>query len=210
MRINDIFNDLANAGLSESLRIRTQNLVRKIIVGRSELVLCNDVVSLYVHRNRVASHLQVPTSHLDVIWDLPSVRAHMKECATLREIKDHEHEHTTGDTTSDGDWVHETSNETSVGSDMDSVRGRSTVMGSSSRGEADSPPPEYENRLDQIASHVRSLRRELFWFGSVLLVLHFALVYTVIFSSSEAQKVEPFSVMSMLRHGLLPSRTRRT
>lgn len=172
MRINHIFEELLEAQqLSEEERVSTQSLLRRIIVGRSTLDLCNDVASLYKERVQVAKHFDVPVSDLDVLWDLPAVKSYLEqECSD--EESDAEYDQKAeqadedDDEESDADYDEDEEEEDEEAEDLynDDTYGRFNQ----------------EYVIHDICAHIIKLRQQMYWFGGVVMLMHSTIAFATI------------------------------
>ena len=78
MRINTIFNGLSLAVPDEERRTVLQDAIRKIINNRRDIGIDNDVCALFEHRDNVAIDQAIPASVMNMIWQIPAVRAELK------------------------------------------------------------------------------------------------------------------------------------
>lgn len=167
MRINEIF-ALLQTGLSEPERIRAQNLVRRIILKRKEMLLCNDVSSLYCERLKVADHLGVPVGDLDVVWALQRVRDEVDEIISDDDGSDFECEDDDADIETDTDADSDTDKDTEAHTDADTDA------------DTDAEDRQERERQSQITAHliqdmcvvVMGLKRTIILFSLIVLIVH--------------------------------------
>lgn len=172
MRINEIFADLLHAGLGDDVRTRTQNLVRRILASRREMGLCNDVVTLYRERQKVATHLGAVVSELNVLWTLPSVRAVVKvACWDGVESEEEDQDQEDEEDQEDQDYVEGEEEETE--DDSGSVGADSAAHAALQR---------CAGMIQDVQVRIVRLRRQMNLFSGVLLMLHSAVALATIVS----------------------------
>lgn len=162
MRINTIFGDLKASGLKESERVRVQDLIREIVTERRKIPLNNDVCDLYESRETVAKYLGLPETDLDVLWSVPTIKAHLELCGyDLTRV-----------------------------ADIDMQEVESKAFGDE-EGEGESHPQVTCNHhliVDAVTNavqtatvgHTRALhgvQRQMFWFGAAIMFLHAAFAF---------------------------------
>lgn len=168
MRINEIFR-LLQVGLSDAERIRAQDLIRQIIVGRRAMLLCNDVSSLYRERRKVADHLGIPVRDLDVVWELPSVRDEVRAVVKEEAMSP----------------AHSSSSnaEAEEGTDTGTLTGADTNTDTSTNTDTDKDRDlKCSIVMQEMCILIKGLRRQVFLFGVITLLLH--VVTTVMLTSA--------------------------
>lgn len=165
MRINELFVLLGAADIKHSMRVRTQNIVRKIVVGRGGLNLCNDVQSLFTSRKKVAAYFAFPLSYLDVVWELPAVRAYLDSCIVFSSDAD-----TDVDDGTDAD--------TDAGSDTKETR--DIDIASTSDIERIHLDGLLKTTVQDISINMMALRRSYNRMGSLLIFMHVLIAGTTI------------------------------
>lgn len=173
MRINEVFGHLHEAEISPEVRNKIQNLLRKIIVGRGKLALCNDIVSLYLKRDDVAKHFKVDVSDLDVLWTLPRVRTVLETAFEGSSADDDDEDYEGGDDEGQSDGESE---EVGVGSRVDAA-------------------------LERVFGLILILRRDIYVIACLALLVHGAIAIGMSSESVHTGPVRSFSqsVMGLVR-----------
>lgn len=173
MRINTVFGDLKAAGLAEGERVRVQDLVRHIVTQRRKIPLDNDVAALYERREEVSAYLGVPGSVLDVLWTIPSIKAHLELCGY--------------------DLRPSTNMTLGCGLELSADSGFGTKATTAARDEV--MVAVITDAVDRaVAEHTRLLRRHMYACGTAVMVLNGALVAgaVVLACSTSSDLVSPF------------------